>query len=93
MPLPEKVVITYISRQSAHTRKVLKEDHEALVKGLKALVARKNVEREAGGEEKKADVELVKDGEGNGGGVEWAQSTEATSAQQGGNSKSSKRNI
>ncbi|EAU87355.2 hypothetical protein CC1G_02114 [Coprinopsis cinerea okayama7 len=45
LPMPEEVVITYISRQSARHRKLLKEDHEGLVKALKALVKRKNEER------------------------------------------------
>ena len=47
--VPEKIVITYIWRQSTHKRNFLKEDHEALVKELKALVMGKNAEREEGG--------------------------------------------
>ena len=47
--MPEKVVITYISRQSARERKLLKEDHEALGKELRTLVARTNAEKEEGG--------------------------------------------
>ena len=61
LPMPEKIVITYISRQSAHKRKLLEEDHEALVRELIALFERKNTEREAGREKKKVEVELVKD--------------------------------
>ncbi|EDR00740.1 uncharacterized protein LACBIDRAFT_333819 [Laccaria bicolor S238N-H82] len=66
LPMPEK---------SAHKRRLLKEDHEALVKELKALVARKNAEREAGGGEK----ELVK-----GGGVDrkWAPLASASTSSQ-----------
>ena len=60
LPMPEKIVITYISRQSAHKRKLLEQDHAALVRELMALFERKNTEREAGGE-KKVEVELVKD--------------------------------
>ena len=72
-------VITHTSRHSAHQRKLLKE---ALVQELKALVGRKNVEREAGGEKKKVEFELIKVREGNGRGVGWAHLTEATSSQQ-----------
>jgi hypothetical protein len=38
------VVITYLSRQSAGRRKLIKADHELLVASLKDLVARKNAE-------------------------------------------------
>ena len=55
---------------------------EALVQELKALVGQKNVEREAGGEKKKVEFELVKVREGNGRGVGWAHLGEATSSQQ-----------
>ena len=79
LPMPEKIVITYISQHSAHKRKLLKE---TLVQELKALVGRKNVEREAVREKKKVEVELVQDREGNGRGVGWAQLAEALSSQQ-----------
>lgn len=39
----EKIVITYISRQSSR-RHLIPEDHEVLVENLEALVQRKNVE-------------------------------------------------
>ncbi|KAH9480331.1 hypothetical protein JR316_0006929 [Psilocybe cubensis] len=45
LPLPEKIVISYISRQSARNRKLIKEDHERMVKAIQELVARKNKER------------------------------------------------
>jgi hypothetical protein len=45
LPLPQRVVVTYISRQSAGNRKLIPEDHDALVEALQALVARKNEER------------------------------------------------
>ncbi|KAF5329815.1 hypothetical protein D9619_009331 [Psilocybe cf. subviscida] len=41
---PKKIVISYISRQSARARKLIKEDHLALVASLKELVDRKNNE-------------------------------------------------
>ncbi|KIY49159.1 hypothetical protein FISHEDRAFT_65520 [Fistulina hepatica ATCC 64428] len=40
VPAPDKIVITYISRQNAGHRKLLPGDHEALVAALKALVRR-----------------------------------------------------
>jgi hypothetical protein len=41
LPMPAKIVITYISRQSAGQRKLTAESHEGLVQALKDLVARK----------------------------------------------------
>jgi hypothetical protein len=41
---PEKIIISYISRQNARTRSLAKEDHLALVESLKELVKRKNKE-------------------------------------------------
>ena len=41
LPMPEKLVITYISRQGAPRRKLLQDDHTALVTALQELVARK----------------------------------------------------
>ncbi|PPQ64507.1 hypothetical protein CVT26_002046 [Gymnopilus dilepis] len=46
LPLPNKIVISYISRQSSHHRKLIKEDHEGMVQALHELVARKNAERD-----------------------------------------------
>ncbi|RXW20358.1 hypothetical protein EST38_g5493 [Candolleomyces aberdarensis] len=46
LPMPSEVVITYISRQSARNRKLVKEDHEAMVEAVNELVKRKNEERE-----------------------------------------------
>lgn len=45
LPMPERVVISYISRQGARNRKLIPEDHEALVKSMTELVERKNRER------------------------------------------------
>ena len=45
LALPEKIVISYISRQSANNRKLVKENHEELVQALNELVERKNKER------------------------------------------------
>lgn len=44
LPMPDKVVITYISRQGTSRRKLIREDHDVLVKELEALVDRKNEE-------------------------------------------------
>ncbi|KAJ7615753.1 hypothetical protein DFH06DRAFT_1286133 [Mycena polygramma] len=44
LPLPARIVITYISRQSAGNRKLTPESHAGLVSALEALVARKNAE-------------------------------------------------
>ncbi|KAL0952933.1 hypothetical protein HGRIS_007146 [Hohenbuehelia grisea] len=41
LPMPETVVITYISRQGVRRRKLVQEDHEGLVVALKELVDRK----------------------------------------------------
>ncbi|KAF7367908.1 hypothetical protein MSAN_00855600 [Mycena sanguinolenta] len=41
LPMPAKIVITYISRQSAGQRKLTQESHEELVRELKDLVKRK----------------------------------------------------
>jgi hypothetical protein len=46
LSMPDKVVITYISRQSARSRKLIKEDHEGMVTAIRELVLRKNRERE-----------------------------------------------
>ncbi|KAF8913029.1 hypothetical protein CPB84DRAFT_1811992 [Gymnopilus junonius] len=45
LPMPNKIVINYISRQSSHHRKLIGEDHEGMVQALEELVARKNTER------------------------------------------------
>jgi len=45
LPMPERVVISYITRQGARHRKLIPEDHEALVESIKELVERKNRER------------------------------------------------
>ncbi|KAH9476733.1 hypothetical protein JR316_0010648 [Psilocybe cubensis] len=45
LPLPDKIVISYISRQSARNRKLIQEDHDGLVKAIRELVERKNKER------------------------------------------------
>ncbi|KAJ7652682.1 hypothetical protein DFH06DRAFT_1299482 [Mycena polygramma] len=44
LPLPARIVITYISRQSAGNRKLTPESHAGLVSALEELVARKNAE-------------------------------------------------
>jgi len=41
LPMPEKIVITYISRQGVFRRKLLQDDHTALVAALQELVDRK----------------------------------------------------
>lgn len=41
LSMPEKIVITYISRQGVSRRKLLEDDHVALVAALQDLVARK----------------------------------------------------
>ncbi|KAF8202666.1 hypothetical protein K438DRAFT_1757988 [Mycena galopus ATCC 62051] len=41
LPMPAKIVITYISRQSAGQRKLTPESHTGLVQALEELVARK----------------------------------------------------
>jgi len=46
LPLPEKIVINYISRQTTRHRKLITADHEGMVAALRSLVTRKNKERE-----------------------------------------------
>ena len=41
LQMPDKVVITYLSRQKGGRRKLLEEDHNGLVKALEKLVERK----------------------------------------------------
>ncbi|RDB23569.1 hypothetical protein Hypma_009271 [Hypsizygus marmoreus] len=41
LPMPDKVVITYISRQGVARRKLIQEDHDGLVVALKELAKRK----------------------------------------------------
>ena len=38
LPMPDKVVITYISRQKARRRKLVEDDHNGLVTALQKLV-------------------------------------------------------
>ena len=47
LPQPERIVISYISRQAGKRRKLIQEDHDGLLQALKDLVERKNKEREA----------------------------------------------
>ncbi|KAK0201551.1 hypothetical protein DFS33DRAFT_1265140 [Desarmillaria ectypa] len=42
-PMPDKVVITYISRQGGGRRKLVEGDHEIMVEVLEELVQRKNM--------------------------------------------------
>jgi hypothetical protein len=41
VPMPEKIIITYISRQGVSRRKLLQDDHTSLVAALQDLVSRK----------------------------------------------------
>ncbi|KAJ6505732.1 hypothetical protein C8R47DRAFT_1066629 [Mycena vitilis] len=60
LPFPARIVITYISRQSAGNRKLAPESHVGLVSALEALVARKNAGNTTGAEGKKGrEWELV----------------------------------
>jgi hypothetical protein len=47
LPMPEKVVITYIDRQNGHNRNFISADNEGLVEAMQELVDRKNSERSA----------------------------------------------
>jgi cell division inhibitor SulA len=44
---PDKIVISYVSRQHTNLRKLLQEDHSGLVAALTRLEAQKNEERQA----------------------------------------------
>jgi hypothetical protein len=48
---PERIVITYISRQGGNRRALLQPDHKNLVHALNELVVRKNAEKEVKGKE------------------------------------------
>lgn len=58
LPMPETVVITYISRQSSR-RRLIPEDHDVLVKELEALVKRKNEEEKVGEMKKKWELHVL----------------------------------
>ena len=45
LPMPEKVVITYIDRQTAHSRNLIRSDNEGLIEAMQDLVDKKNAER------------------------------------------------
>ncbi|KIM42075.1 hypothetical protein M413DRAFT_71332 [Hebeloma cylindrosporum] len=44
LPMPERIVISYISRQGARNRKLIPRDHEALVKSMKELRKRRQLD-------------------------------------------------
>ncbi|PPR02525.1 hypothetical protein CVT24_001951 [Panaeolus cyanescens] len=46
LPVPDRIIINYISRQGTRRRKLIPEDHDGMVEALEALVERKNKERE-----------------------------------------------
>ena len=45
LSIPEKVVITYVDRQNAHSRNFIGSDNEGLIEGMQDLVDKKNAER------------------------------------------------
>jgi len=45
LPLPEKIVLTFIDRQTAHSRNLIESDHSGLIQAIQELVDRKNRER------------------------------------------------
>jgi hypothetical protein len=45
LPMPEKIVLTYIDRQTAHSRNLIESDHSGLILAIQELVDRKNKER------------------------------------------------
>lgn len=45
LPMPDKIVITYIDRQSAHSRNFIEADNAQLILAMHELVERKNRER------------------------------------------------
>ena len=45
LPMPNKVVITYIDRQSAHSRNLVEADNVGLIEAMQELVNKKNRER------------------------------------------------
>lgn len=47
LPMPEKIVLTYIDRQGAHLRNFVDSDLTGLIQAIEELVARKNEERMA----------------------------------------------
>lgn len=47
LPLPQKIVLTYIDRQRAHSRNLIASDQLGLILAIQELVNRKNRERKA----------------------------------------------
>lgn len=45
LPMPDKIVITLIDRQSGHSRNLIESDNEALIQSMYELADRKNRER------------------------------------------------
>ena len=45
LPMPERIVLTYIDRQSAHNRNLIDSDNLGLIEAIQELVDRKNKER------------------------------------------------
>ena len=47
LPMPDKVVVTYIDRQTGSQRNLVESDHSGLIQAMQELVDRKNRERKA----------------------------------------------
>ena len=47
LPMPERIVLTYIDRQGAHNRNLIDSDNLGLIEAIQGLVDRKNKERRA----------------------------------------------
>jgi hypothetical protein len=47
LPMPDKIVVTYIDRQTAHLRNFIEADHLGLIEAMQELVDKKNGERQA----------------------------------------------
>lgn len=45
LPMPEKIVLTYIDRQTAHSRNLIESHHLGLIQAIQELVDKKNRER------------------------------------------------
>ncbi|KAF8809914.1 hypothetical protein BYT27DRAFT_7232134 [Phlegmacium glaucopus] len=56
LPMPQKVVLTYVDRQTAHSRNLIEADNSGLIQSVKELVDRKN-------EERRVALDLLKEGE------------------------------
>ena len=58
-PIPSKIVLTYIDRQTANSRNLVGSDHSGLIEAIQELIDRKNMERSVILEQAEEQADLV----------------------------------